>query len=188
MTREEWLNDLVNLLRPDFQDTGSEIPEKVRVTCGWPSRSARPSKNQRIGECWPASQSGDSHFEVFISPILSDPIEVGQVLVHELVHTAVGTKAGHKAPFRRVAVAVGLEGKMTATHAGEKLVERLHALTGKLGEYPHAKIDVNADKKKQGTRMLKLLCPGCGYLARTTQKWIEMGTPTCMCGQKMEAA
>ncbi|KKL59632.1 hypothetical protein LCGC14_2213430 [marine sediment metagenome] len=75
---------------------------------------------------------------------------------------------------------------MTATHAGEELVDRLRVLTKGIGAYPHAKISVHSDKK-QGTRMLKLLCPACGYLARTTKKWIEMGTPTCMCGKKMDA-
>jgi len=187
MTREDWLNELTDLLRPAFEDTGAEIPEKVRMTCGWPSRSARPGKNQRIGECWPADTSEDEHFEVFISPTLSDPIEVAETLVHELVHTVVGCKVGHKAPFRHAAVAIGLEGKMTATHAGEALVDRLATLTAEVGPYPHAKISVHPDDKKQGTRMLKLLCPGCGYLARTTKKWIELGTPTCMCGKKMDA-
>jgi hypothetical protein len=30
--------------------------------------------------------------------------------------------------------------------------------------------------------MLKLECEDCGYVVRTTQKWIEMGSPTCYCG------
>ncbi len=187
MTREEWLNKMTNMLREDFHGIEAPIPEKVRITCGWPSRSARPSKNQRIGECWSSQDSGDAHHEIFISPVLADPIAVAETLVHKLVHTTVGNKHGHKAPFRRVAVAMGLEGKMTATHAGEKLVERLHSLIKQVGAYPHAKISMSNQEKKQGTRMIKLLCPTCGYLARTTKKWIEMGTPTCMCGTKMEA-
>ncbi len=187
MTREDWLNELTDLLRPLFEDAGVPIPGKVRSTCGWPSRSARPGKKQRIGECWPADTSDDGHCEVFISPILSDPVEVGETLVHELVHTAMESGVGHKAPFRKAALAIGLEGKMTATNAGEELVDRLRVLTKGIGDYPHAKISVHPDDKKQGTRMLKLLCPECGYLARTTKKWIEMGTPTCVCGKKMDA-
>jgi hypothetical protein len=34
----------------------------------------------------------------------------------------------------------------------------------------------------QGTRMLKLECSGCGYVARTTRKWLEVGAPSCCCG------
>lgn len=36
-----------------------------------------------------------------------------------------------------------------------------------------------------GSRMKKLECPKCGYAARTTKKWIEVGLPTCPCGMKM---
>lgn len=40
--------------------------------------------------------------------------------------------------------------------------------------------------KKQTTRMLKVQCPACGYLARVTRKWLEeAGTPTCPCGERM---
>jgi hypothetical protein len=99
----------------------------------------------------------------------------------------VGIEHGHKKPFRRVAVALGLEGKTTETNAGEALQGRLRVLTGKIGDYPHAKLTFKK-RKTQSTRMLKVLCPdpACGYQVRTTRKWIEIGTPTCPCGNKME--
>lgn len=182
MTREEWLNALIDELRPDFSSAGAIIPTAVRVTCGWPSTGSR---TPRIGECWGPESSKDKHAEVSISPLLDDPIEVGEILVHELVHTAVGTQHGHKAPFRRVALALGLEGKMTATSASLALRARLLDLTDRIGSYPHARIKIN--RKIQSTRMLKLLCPSCGYLVRTSQKWLDLGTPTCVCATKMEA-
>lgn len=37
-----------------------------------------------------------------------------------------------------------------------------------------------------GSRLLKCECPGCGYVVRTTKKWIETGVPTCPCGKVME--
>lgn len=188
MTREEWLNQLTDDLRPAFLEAGGEIPEKVRATCGWPSQSAKAKKNRRIGECWGAESSDDKHFEVFISPVLDDVIEVAETLVHELVHTVVGVDAGHRAPFRRLAVAMGLEGKMTSTHAGEALRAKLEAMTARLDPYPHAKLIFSKGKKTQSTRMLKVQCPdpACGYQVRTTRKWIEIGLPTCFCGTKME--
>jgi hypothetical protein len=186
--REDWLNRLVCLLRPHFlEEAGVEVPEKVRVSCGWPSKSARATKNRRIGECWDHERSGDKHWEIFISPTEADSIEVGAILVHELVHTVVGTKVGHRAPFRRVAVAMGLEGKMTATQPGEALQALLGDLIKDLGPYPHGEITFKTDEKKQSTRMLKLECPNCGYAARTTRKWLELGTPTCVCETKMQA-
>ena len=188
MTREAWLNRLTDDLAPIFKEAGSEIPEKVRVTCGWPSQGAKAKKNRRIGECWGPESSDDKCFEVFISPTLDNAINVAETLVHELVHTAVGIEFGHRAPFRRVATAVGLEGKMTATNAGETLKTALLEMTDTIGQYPHAKLTFKK-KKVQGTRMIKVQCPdpACGYQVRTTRKWIDIGLPTCFCGTKMEA-
>ncbi len=187
-TREEWLTQLTDALRPAFEEAGSEIPEEVRVTCGWPSQGAKAKKNRRIGECWGPEASEDKHFEVFISPTLDDAAKVAETLAHELVHTAVGVECGHKAPFRKVAKALGLDGKMTATNAGEALAARLLEITDEIGMYPHARLSFKK-KKVQGTRMIKVQCPdpACGYQVRTTQKWIDIGLPTCVCGTKMEA-
>jgi len=185
-SREEWLGRLVDALRPTFADLGYPLPERVRVSCGWPSRSALSSKAQRIGEAWSNRCSEDGAHETFLSPVLADPVDVGAVLVHELVHHAVGVEHGHKGPFRKLAIAVGLTGKMTATTAGEDLQERLHALTKQLGPYPHAKLAGGSGKKKQGTRMLKVTCGDCGCIARMTRQWLdEIGAPTCACGGAM---
>jgi len=79
-----------------------------------------------------------------------------------------------------------LSGKMTATFAEGALEDRLLELVAPLGPYPHAKLS-NRKVKKQTTRMLKVLCGGCGFTCRTTQKWLdEVGTPTCACGTEME--
>lgn len=178
MNREEWLNNLTEKMRPMYHDALAVVPQKIRLTCGWPSRRAFGSKNRTIGECWPSQASKDQTVEVFISPCLSDPLKVAEVLAHELVH-ATGQK-GHKAGFRRVALAIGLEGKMTATHAGPQLVERLNALISEVGPYPHAELDKEqSPHKKDTTRMLKCVCPGCGYTVRTTQKWLDVCAPTC---------
>jgi hypothetical protein len=188
MTREEWLNKMTDKLRNDFIEAGGELPENIRVTCGWPSQGAKAKKKRRIGECWGDDRSGDGHFEIFISPLLDDKVEVAAVLIHELTHAAVGIEAGHKAAFRKVATAMGLEGKMTATTPSKALEEHLTLVTAEVGPYPHAKLSFSR-KKVQGTRMIKVQCPdpGCGYILRTTQKWIDIGLPTCCCGKEMEA-
>jgi len=38
------------------------------------------------------------------------------------------------------------------------------------------------------TRMIKLTCPACGYLVRTTRRWLAAGPPTCPCGTPMDVA
>jgi len=183
MTREEWLNAATTLLREDFKPI-SPIPKKLRVTCGWPSTGGRPGKKQVIGQCFPPSCSEDETTEVFINPMLSDAIKVLDVLVHELVHAAVGCEEGHKGPFRVTAKAIGLTGKMTATVAGKVLMVRLRAIEEELGEYPHAKL-TPITKKPQSTWMLKVTCDSCGYLLRTSRKWADLGAPTCVCGGTM---
>ena len=74
---------------------------------------------------------------------------------------------------------------MTDSVAGEDFKAHLEELVVDLGPYPHAKIDAS-QVKKQSTRMNKIVCPECGYLVRTTKKWLEVGLPTCCCGTQME--
>lgn len=184
-TREEWLNAMVAKLRPVFAEHEATIPSKVRVTCGWPSTGALAQKTRRIGECWPESASADGTREILVSPVLADSVEVAAVLVHELVHAALPAGVGHGAPFARLAKSLGLTGKMTATVAGEALRARLAAMVE--APYPHAVLDMSK-RRKQGTRMLKVECPDCGYTVRTTAKWIEVGMPACPCGAEMVLA
>jgi len=170
---------------PGFRAAGTSAAEKIRASCSWPSKSGLANKKRRIGEAWSAKNSADQSCEVFISPVLKDPVEVSATLVHELVHCAVGVEAGHKGRFARLAKAVGLEGKMTATHAGESLKTRLRDVTDAIGPYPHAELTHSNVLKKQGCRLLKVVCE-CGCVVRMTRKWLdEVGPPTCGCGTLM---
>ena len=84
----------IQKLRPDFEQLAHALPEKIRASCSWPSKSGLANKKRRIGEAWSAKNSADQSCEVFISPVLKDPLEVAATLVHELVHCAVGVEAG----------------------------------------------------------------------------------------------
>jgi predicted RNA-binding Zn-ribbon protein involved in translation (DUF1610 family) len=174
MNRETWLNKAIIQFKPIFKAVDAELPDNIRVTCGFPSKSAGRSSKQRIGECWSDKASADQTVEVIISMVIDAPISVLDILCHELVHASVGTGCGHKGEFRRLARALGLEGKLTATHAGTELLAKLEIIAAKLGDYPHAKIDFS-NRKKQTTRMLKIKClePECGMVFRTSSKWIE---------------
>jgi hypothetical protein len=186
MNREEWLLKCVAALRPDFEQIGFCLPEKIRASCSWPSKSALAEKKRRIGEAWSAECSGDETFETFISPVLKDPLEVAATLVHELCHCAAGLDQGHRGRFKDAARKIGLEGKLTATVAGEALKLRLQEIIDEIGPYPHAELNKSNAPKKQTTRMIKVICPGCGCIVRMTQKWLdEVGTPTCACGEPM---
>lgn len=188
-TREAWLMQAIEHMRPWFEDAGATLPEKIRVSTGW-SKNARKGS---IGWTWISGASEDKISNVFISPEKSDSVEVLAILAHELVHVWDDCEHGHGAEFKKVATAIGLEGKMTATVAGEALKDQLEALTVIMGDYPHAKMLVgegggkSSGPKKQGTRMIKLHAPTCcGYTVRTTQKWIDAGMPNCPHGTEME--
>jgi hypothetical protein len=176
VNREDWLNQLSEALRPLIKERTGLTVHKFQISCGFPSVRARSSKNGRIGECW--SPEGRDH-EIFIHPRLADPIQVAETAAHELLHASLPPKTGHKKPFARAAVALGLEGKPTATYAGDDLREALQAIVTKLGPYPHVSLD-STGFKKQETRLLKVGCPVCGYIIRVTSKWLDSaGAPFC---------
>lgn len=191
-TREEWLVAATAALAPIFAEAGETLPA-VRVSVGWPG--GRGKKGNVIGQCWATSASSDSVAQLFVSPVLVEATRVLDVLAHELVHAVDDCKSGHKGAFARIAKAIGLTGKMTATEASDELKARLDEIAAELGDYPHAAIAPGAEgadgPKKQGTRMLKVACgEGSGYVVRMTRKWLdEFGTPSCPChGEPMEEA
>jgi len=189
VNREQWLTRAIPHLAKivNSADVADEfkvtVPEAIQVSCSWPGRS---KIERTIGQCW-QSKAGKGVTQVFISPLLNDPHDILAVLIHELVHAADDNESKHAGRFVKVIRAIGLEGKPTATHAGEALSQRLAAIADKLGDYPHTGMDLSANPiKKQTTRMLKVQCESCGCIARMTAKWLdEAGEPTCGCGGAM---
>jgi hypothetical protein len=180
ITREAWLNQALDMLRPWFLARAEAIiPQDARVSVGFPGGG---SARKRIGECWARSQSKDKVNEIFISPVLHDPVRMLDVLAHEAVHATDDCQSGHKKEFKRVATAIGLEGKMTATVAGDELKREIERIIKALPALTHGALDLST-RKKQPTRLVKLECDGCGMIIRTTAKWIEQtGNPDCACG------
>ena len=184
-TREQWLELAIALLAPLFTGKDYEFP-KVRVSCGFPSSRALTRK-KAIGECWASEAAEDGTAQIFISPLVKDSVEVLAILIHEAVHAVVGGKAHHGKVFRKCALAVGLAGKMTSTHAGDELIETFKEMVSQsLGDYPHAILTPGGrPTKKQTTRMVKCECEKCGYAVRTSRKWLdEAGAPLCPCNKK----
>ena len=180
-TRDQWLEAAVKELNQKvFAPAGVETLDAAwNISCSWPGGG---SARKRIGECWPSAYSSKDIREMFISPTLSDELEVLAVVAHEMIHAIDNCENGHKGPFRRMALAIGLTGKMTATVAGSDLLITLKKIFNTLGDYPHAAMNL-ADRKKQTTRMIKLECVDCGFIARASRSAIEKaGLPTCGCG------
>jgi hypothetical protein len=171
-TREAWLNEAMRHIHSRAALLGlGDNPPKTRVACGFTY-----GKGKRIGECWRKEQSGDGTFEIIIHNKLDDPLHVLECLVHEIGHTFMEQGTGHKAPFRRWAVTMGLAGPMTATTAGEELRLWLTELAATLGTFPHAALDSaqrirEGGPKKQTNRWVKWTCeiPDCGWIVRTAK-------------------
>lgn len=177
LNREDWLLAAIEEVRPAFAAEGLSVSERIRVACGFPAHAARSG---RVGECHASAASADQHYELLISPVLADPTKVLATLLHELCHTLPGCM-NHGATFARAAARVGLStlaGNWKATGPGVDFDSRYGQIIAGLGDYPHAVLSLG-DGKKQSTRMLKAVCPDCGYTIRLTKKWADMGLPIC---------
>lgn len=174
LKRQQWLERGVEALRNRFIGAGYTVPQHIRVSIGWPKRAASCGA---IGECWATEASSDQHNELFVSPELTEGAHILDVLAHEMVHATVGTEAGHRKPFKRCALKIGLCGPMRATSATPEFAAWAQALFGVIGPYPAGYL---IDTPKQGTRMLKCECRTCGYIARVSGKWLlQAGPPIC---------
>lgn len=174
-TREEWLNAAMVELRPFFNGS---LPERIRLTCGFPSGGNRGNV---VGECVSADRSADNTWEISIHPKVCAPRNVFAVLVHELIHTTPGG-FNHGANFKAWSNALHLTpvngANYKATIPGASFDSTYAAIIESLGDYPHASLGLGA-RPKQSTRMLKAVCPTCGYTIRLTSKWAKQGLPTC---------
>jgi len=144
-TREGWLKAAAEALTSQLHAAGVKMPPHWNVSVGFPKRAHKPGG--AIGECWDKNASTGAVYEIFVSPTQADPIEVMAILLHEMIHAAVGLECNHKGPFIKTARKVGLAGKPTATYAkpGTDLHTTLEKLSRDLGHYPHHAM---APKKK----------------------------------------
>lgn len=166
-------------------ESGETLALRVKITCGWPSKGGLSRKRQVLGECWAMANSVDNISEIFISPTVDDSVRALDILTHELGHAAVGTHAKHNRTFALYCHNVGLEGKPSATVAGEELTERLNTILASLPTYPHGRLILSTPKAVQGTRDRKAYCDndacpsiaaspqGDGFKTRLTKFWMR---------------
>lgn len=194
--RESWLQACIEGIRNGlFKQCGYDVP-KVKVSVGFPVGSSAV-----IGQIYYGVCSADGECQIFVTPKIDDAKEALAIVVHELVHAVAGPTAGHGAAFREIALKVGLEGKMTCTVAGQRLMTYFERLIDIAGPYPHVALLVPGQRKqepgivipksiipehsgpkKQTARMIKMTCNACGYIARTAKANIEKHGPTiCPC-------
>ena len=149
---------------------------KIKVSCGFPSTG---NKSKHIGQCWGRSSTTEGVNQLFISPVLDEPVQVLDTLVHELVHAIDDCVHHHGPEFKKIATDVGLQGNMREATAGAWLKEQLTTIAKQLGKYPHTKINLaHSASAKTGPRP-RAKCKKCGYEVTPLKKWLFMGPPLC---------
>jgi hypothetical protein len=163
-TREAWLTHFAEqYLWPRIESAGAQRPHKYRVSVGFP-KGRRGNKGHSIGQCWSQEVSADQTCEIFVSPELD---------------AAVGVRHGHRAPFKKLALSIGLTGPMRATLPTAEFEETIRAWIAAEFPYPHAPLSAASSPTRPGSRLLKARCEGCGYTIRVTRQWLDIASPIC---------
>lgn len=155
--RESWLYNATLFLFEHMQRSGLP-PVPVRVSCGWPMSGGGGDKHVTIGQCFPPTMCADGVAQIFISPRLSDSIDVLGTLLHEMIHAHFHGRFGHRKEFSQAARKVGLDGPPTATVVGAQLRPFLQEYVSRVGAYPHAAIVPRQKEKAPGSRLRLYEC------------------------------
>tara|TARA_R110000787_G_scaffold25608_2_gene71917 strand:+ start:1435 stop:2055 length:621 start_codon:yes stop_codon:yes gene_type:complete len=184
MNRETYLNKVIDKAVPLFNNSGfkiSEIRTKLKVSCSF-IKGVRGSKNKAIGVHYSPLSSANGYHEMMIEPSISDSQEAIGILIHEMVH-AIQTHlyhddkgrlnvGAHGKEFRKIALSVGLCGKMTSTKSSPELIKTIDTWIKEFGKYPHSPITLS-NRKKQTTRNLKVECQSCLWSFRCSNQNIN---------------
>jgi len=177
-TREAWLTHFAEkYLWPRIEAAGGKRPQRYRVSVGFP-KGRRGNKGHSIGQCWSQEVSADQTCEIFVSPELDAPQAVA-VLSHEVCHAAIGVRLGHRAPFKKLALAIGLSGPMRATVPTPEFEMTIREWIAAESVYPHAPLSAATSPTRPGSRLLKASCESCGYTVRVTRQWLDIASPLC---------
>lgn len=174
-TREIWLVVAIDHLKPIFQRHGYILPAGIQVSCGFPSSGTKAS---HIGECWSTKSSCSQHNQIFISPVLTQGVDVLDTLVHELVHAVDDCQSKHGKPFKKIATKIGLVGHMRSACAGPQLRQELSAIAQSLGKYPHTGLKIIHQKRESRPRP-RAKCQACGFQVPMFTKFLDYGPPIC---------
>lgn len=174
--REAWLSRLAEGMASWFVDLGHPLPT-FRIVSGFPSGGER---GHDVAEVW--SDDGGASYTILVRPDTRDRIRLAAGLAHKLARIAAGPDDTDSQVFRRIAVSVGLRGRKTEEPPGalfRKLAKPVLRAVGPLPPSPAGPPDA-LRRPKQSTRLVKVSCARCGYVARVSRKWLDQsGPPHC---------
>jgi hypothetical protein len=175
--REKYLNCFIdwiqtNLAKPILNENWVRPP--ARITWGMPPANLtkrRSSKNgSALGVCFSRVATSDGVNEIFINPTMTDQDQILFVTLHELCHAEDNNRSGHSGRFARNITALGGIPPHTHGTPSDDLKAVFNQFRDEYGPFPAPPLNVDKlDKpKKQTTRMRKLECKQCGWLARVS--------------------
>ncbi len=187
LTREAWLHQAVDAIRPWFTEQGYTVPDKLQLSFSLPKGNVKLIR----GQCWDPICSDDGTVNIMISPLQDDPFQMVSTLVHEMTHAAVGTEFGHKKPFVDAARKMGLEGKPKSAALPQEgpAADKVRKLLEELGPLAHSPLKLHGKHGK--TRppaggWVKLISPvDHSYILRISPVAYKSGPPRDPWGHHM---
>lgn len=180
---------------PLFLSKGYTLPTNVRVSIGVPRAG-------NIAGSTYHPTVGNNYYHIFISPFqMYNVWEIFGTLMHEAIHTLY---FDHLKGFQTCAAAVGLVAPWTASTNSPELDKAIDLwMFEKNIEWSEPSLEWGGSRggvtlpggghakpprpigapKPQSARMIKLSCPDCNYIVRTSRTNVsQKGYPVCPCG------
>ena len=172
--REQWLAAFATSARRNIASSiqgGGDEEAAIRLSCGFPPRTGRKAA---VAAVVPPTASEDFTAEIFVAPTVDSASEIAKAIIPLL-------RVAQSGNWRSAAPSVAQPLADLPSWA-EAIIERL-------GDYPHAKIEVAA-APKQTTRLIKVACLNDNYIARVSRTTLtELGAPICpACRQSLVEA
>jgi len=178
-SRQEWLTLVAGEMEKWFEELSFPVPA-YEIRSGFHSSGKR---SNAIAEAWlKDGDDQDETYVIFVRPDVEDEVNISASIAHQFCLISVGKRdhSGHL--FRHVSISIGLKGRKTETKPGTIFKELLKPVLTKVGKLPATsyKMAQTSTPMRQTTRMKKVECPECGYVARVSRKWIDkLGPPHC---------
>ena len=139
---EVWLAEAVELLRPMFNECGYEIPP-VHVSVGFSTFGYNPSAKKRvIAVCHAKSMTRDGINEIYITPLVYEPVNVLGLLVHELIHAVDDCRSGHGKTFQEMSLALKCSDNLKVPlSVWREALDRHKKIADQLGRYPRSGVN-----------------------------------------------
>jgi hypothetical protein len=170
MNRETWLKQLADRAIPAIASSIQYTEEEtsVKLSCGFPAKQGKRGKV--TASLVPPTNSEEFNAEIFVTPELSAKREVASAVLPLLVAVVTGDYRQRTA-YRNAIRSLNLNhGELPAW--AKSIVDELPA-------YPHASLTL-PEVKKQTTRLIKVHCAPCGYIARVSRSTLDTyGAPVC---------